>query len=611
MSESNPLVNFTHITVAGSGVLGYQIAVQAAFHGFKVVVYDINDEVLNKAKTKFANIAKRHQDDLGETSEQAKQAEQNLRYTSDLTAALKDADLLIEAVPEDVAIKKDFYQKASAAAPEKTVFVSNSSTMLPSDLVKFTDRPAKFLMMHFANEIWKRNLAEIMSHADTDPNVFDAVTAFAKQIGMVPIIVNKETSGYVLNSLLNPWLNAGMQLYIQGIADIQTIDKTWMLGTGSPMGPFAFYDMLGLTTPYNIYKLAVAKGKQQDQAVVDMLKKDYIEKNKLGVPTGEGFYQYPNPAFKNPDFLKPPKADLSKVPYKNITVAGSGVLGNQIAVQCAFHGFNVTIYDINDGAIAKAKTRFTDLATQHQHDLGKTDAQVAAASNNLAYTTDLNEALKDADLLIEAVPESLDIKQDFYQKASAAAPAKTVFASNSSTLLPSVLSTFTNRPEKFLMLHFANHIHIRNTVELMAAPSCDPQVYADVIEFAKAIAMLPIAVKKEQSGYVLNSLLIPLLVAGLKLWANGVADAATIDKTWMIATGSPFGPMAILDKNGMKTNYNIFNELAKTDPSLQQPAEKLKAELVDTNKLGEATGEGFYQYPNPAYLAKDFLSLIH
>lgn len=159
------------------------------------------------------------------------------------------------------------------------------------------------------------------------------------------------------------------------------------------------------------------------------------------------------------------------------------------------------------------------------------------------------------------------------------------------------------------MLHFANHIHIRNTVELMAAPSCDPQVYADVIEFAKAIAMLPIAVKKEQSGYVLDSLLIPLLVAGLKLWANGVADAATIDKTWMIATGSPFGPMAILDKNGMKTNYNIFNELAKTDPSLQQPAEKLKAELVDTNKLGEATGEGFYQYPNPAYLAKDFLSL--
>ena len=190
MSESNNLSNFKNITVAGSGVLGYQIAVQAAFHGFKVVVYDINAEVLNKAKTKFADIAKRHQDDLGETSEQAKQAEQNLRYSSDLSTALKDADLLIEAVPEDVAIKKDFYQKASAAAPEKTVFVSNSSTMLPSDLVKFTDRPAKFLMMHFANEIWKRNLAEIMSHADTDPNVFDAVTAFAKQIGMVPIIVN-------------------------------------------------------------------------------------------------------------------------------------------------------------------------------------------------------------------------------------------------------------------------------------------------------------------------------------------------------------------------------------------------------------------------------------
>ena len=239
--------NYKNITVAGSGVLGYQIAVQAAFHGFNVTVYDINDEVLTKAKARFADLAQQHQHDLGETDEQVKQAQQNLSYTADLTAALKDADLLIEAVPESLDIKKDFYTKASAAAPEKTIFASNSSTLLPSVLAKFTDRPEKFLMMHFANQIWIRNIAEIMAHAGTNPTVVDQLTEFAKQIGMVPINVKKETSGYVLNSLLNPFLNAGMQLYLQGFADIQTIDKTWMLGTGAPIGPFAFYDMIYLT----------------------------------------------------------------------------------------------------------------------------------------------------------------------------------------------------------------------------------------------------------------------------------------------------------------------------------------------------------------------------
>ena len=141
--------------------------------------------------------------------------------------------------------------------------------------------------------------------------------------------------------------------------------------------------------------------------------------------------------------------------------------------------------------------------------------------------------------------------------------------------------------------------------EIMGSDQTDPTVYNEIVEFAKSIAMLPVELKKEKSGYVLDSLLIPLLVAGLALWANDVADPATIDKTWRIATGAPFGPMAILDLNGMNTNYNILKEIP--GELTQKIAEKLKTELIDKGKLGQQSGEGFYKYPEPEWQSKDFL----
>ena len=594
-----------NVTVAGSGVLGFQIAFQTAIHGFETTVYDISDEVLEKAKAKFEGLAESHKKDLGATEEQITKARERLHYSSDLAFAVKDADLLIEAVPEDIKIKTEFYKQLSAIAPEKTIFVSNSSTLLPSQFAEVTGRPAQYLNLHFANQIWLRNTAEIMPHPGTDEKITEEIVDFSKAIGMVPILVKKEVPGYVLNSLLNPFLNAGMQLWIGDYATPETIDKTWMLGTGSPYGPMALYDIIGLTTPYNIYKLQVEKGKTDDKIVLDKLKSTFIDQNKLGISTGEGFYKYPNPSWQSPDFLKVPEADLSKISIKNVVVAGSGVLGFQIAVQCAYFGYKIMVYDVNDEALSKAKNRFDVLAEEYKNYLKADEEKIQNTKNNLTYSTDLKASLQDADLLIEAVPESIDIKKDFWEKASEHAPEKTIFASNSSTLLPSRLSTFTDRPEKFIHLHFANHIMVRNTAEIMGSDQTDPIVYNEIVEFAKSISMLPVELKKEKSGYVLDSLLIPLLVAGLALWANDVADPATIDKTWRIATGAPFGPMAILDLNGMNTNYNILKEIP--GELTQKIAEKLKTELIDKGKLGQQSGEGFYKYPDPEWQNKDFL----
>lgn len=298
-------MDFKNITIAGSGVLGYQIAFQTAYHGFKVVVYDINDEVLEKARNKFTVLAEAYKKDLKATQEQIDITFQNINYSSDLAAALKAADLLIEAVPEDPEIKIDFYHKLAKVAPEKTVFATNSSTLLPSQFADATGRPSKFVALHFANEIWKHNTGEVMRHPGTSQEVFDSVIQFAKAIGMVALPIYKEQPGYIVNSLLVPLLGAAVNLWIDEVADIETIDKTWMVATGAPTGPFGILDVVGITTAYNINKMEAEETQDPLKIkAVEKMKEDYIDKGKLGVLSGEGFYKYPNPAYQDKDFLK-------------------------------------------------------------------------------------------------------------------------------------------------------------------------------------------------------------------------------------------------------------------------------------------------------------------
>ena len=125
---------------------------------------------------------------------------------------------------------------------------------------------------------------------ETDPAVYETVVEFARDIGMVPIEIKKEKAGYVLNSLLVPFLNAAGELLVDGIADPDMVDTTWRIATGSPSGPFQIYDVIGLTTPYNV---ARANPSPKSQAFADYLDEHYISKGKLGVATGEGFYRYP------------------------------------------------------------------------------------------------------------------------------------------------------------------------------------------------------------------------------------------------------------------------------------------------------------------------------
>ena len=210
-----------------------------------------------------------------------------------MATAMADADQVIESLSEDPKAKIAFYEKMAPLHPEKTVVVTNSSTMVPSTFASYTGRPEKYLALHFANEIWKNNTAEIMGHPGTDQTYYDQVVAFAKEIGMIPLCLKKEQPGYILNSLLVPFLNAGQALYANDVADPQTIDLTWMLGTGAPLGPFRILDIVGLDTAYNIVMMSPdAQNPDTLPGKIAKRLKEHIDAGKKGVATGEGFYKY-------------------------------------------------------------------------------------------------------------------------------------------------------------------------------------------------------------------------------------------------------------------------------------------------------------------------------
>lgn len=294
-----------------------------------------------------------------------------------------------------------------------------------------------------------------------------------------------------------------------------------------------------------------------------------------------------------------------------LTIAGSGVIGTQIAFHAAICGHQVAVYDINQAMLDKAQARFQDLIALYRNGKHASVAQIDDALAHLRVTTDLGDALTEADLLIEAIPEVLEIKLDFYRRAGALAPAHTVFATNTSTLLPSQLAAASGRPQRLLALHFNNEIWVNNIVEVMGHADTDPAVYRQAVAFAQSLHLLPLELRKEQPGYLTNSMIMPWLASALRLWADEVADHQTIDKTWMVAARSPFVPFAVIDMGGLNSVQLIMQSMAEAqhDPLLAKAAARLKTEFVDQGKLGRSTGEGFYRYPDPAFLDKDFLGL--
>lgn len=296
--------NFEKIAVLGTGVLGSQIVMQVAWHGKEVYAYDAFPAALEKLPKRWEWIRQgyeRHSTNF--TDERWEESLKRIHPTSDLKEAVGDVDLVIEAVPENLDLKKETWEKVGALADERTILATNTSSLLPSDFSAYSGHEDRFLTIHFANEIWKHNSAEIMGTVKTDADYINGAIQFAKETGLVPLHVRKEQPGYFLNSLLIPWLDAAAKLYVNGIAEPADIDKAWTIATGTDAGPFRVYDVVGFNVASNIS--AVSKDPEV-QAFGAELKKA-IADGFSGVIDGKGFYLYDEdgePTGQNPFWLK-------------------------------------------------------------------------------------------------------------------------------------------------------------------------------------------------------------------------------------------------------------------------------------------------------------------
>lgn len=300
------------LAVLGGGVLGGQIAWHSAYFGKTVTVYDAFEEGLDNSRAAHKNYAAIYQQDVGASLQQVEETQKRISYSMDLGEAVAEADLVIEAVPEVPEIKIDVYRKMAGFLPDRTILATNSSSLLPSQFAEVTGRPDKFCALHFANLIWTMNLAEVMAHPGTSEDTLVAVTEFAIQIGMVPIPIQKEQNGYVINSLLIPLLNAAQTLVTNGVSDPETIDRTYMISNrGAERGPFGVIDVIGMKTAFDVLNYW---GNQNDDAQMkanaQYIKENFLDKGLLGLQTGQGYYSYPDPSYTSPDFLDVP--DISR-----------------------------------------------------------------------------------------------------------------------------------------------------------------------------------------------------------------------------------------------------------------------------------------------------------
>lgn len=311
---------------------------------------------------------------------------------------------------------------------------------------------------------------------------------------------------------------------------------------------------------------------------------------------------------------------------KRIVVAGGGVLGSQITFQAAYCGCDVTIWLRSEGSIGRTLPKLEHLKKTYLETIdamsgaeGKTPqlwaagiadaddfdpavckARVEQAAVSLRTELDLAKAVADAELVIESMAENAEDKIAFYKKLAPLLPPQTILVTNSSTLLPSKFAKYTGRAEKYLALHFANSIWKNNTAEIMAQPKTSQASFDAVMAFAEQIRMLPLPVRKEKSGYLLNSMLVPMLFSAMDLYVNGISDPQSIDLAWTRGTGAPKGPFRILDTVGLTTAHNIVKQYLKV-PSFLAPynfrgMDAMLRKYIDEGKLGMSSGEGFYRY---------------
>jgi 3-hydroxybutyryl-CoA dehydrogenase len=292
------------VAVLGLGTLGAQIASQAAASGYDVSAYDLEDGVFQRSMSAFLSIDQSKVRPSPIKVYEWPAAAKKIKMHSSLDQAVRNADIVMEVVPENLDLKLQVWREMGEAAPDYAILATNSSSMPVSILEGATRRPERCLNIHFYQLAFGQNMADVMGGTKTTSVVLEAGLKFVRSLGVVPLTVKKEILGFCFNRVWRAIKRETLPMWADGYVDYHDVDRAWMIFTGTPWGPFGLMDTVGLDVIYDIEMVYYQDSKNPDDRPPAALK-DMIREGTLGIKTGKGFYSYPDPEYLDPDFLSP------------------------------------------------------------------------------------------------------------------------------------------------------------------------------------------------------------------------------------------------------------------------------------------------------------------
>ena len=293
--------------ILGAGTLGWKIGLQAAISGFEVLMFDISSEQLTRSTNFQAQFCKRLVKSGAISEGDSKAALSRISITTDQSAFASTVDFVSESVTEDLELKRRVWESFSGSPAhsakargwkEHTVLTTNTSYLLPSQMVDTVGDEERFCAFHF-HDVFDARVVDVMGHPKTSSDVIQFLMDLGRKLNQIPVHVTQETPGYLFNAMLMAYLGAAGNLLAKGKASVEAIDRSWMGNMSTAIGPFGMMDVVGLDTVDHILRVRTDRQSIAFREVIT----PFIKEGKLGVKSGEGFYTYPKPSYADRDFL--------------------------------------------------------------------------------------------------------------------------------------------------------------------------------------------------------------------------------------------------------------------------------------------------------------------